>query len=103
MKAAINLILMPLFLSVAGFCLLFSVKRMYNSKAFIVSKVRRILLPFVLSVSCISFPALDVNYPGWKEQSIVRIVLFDIVLGVDNGHLGFADIIYNVYYYFVFF
>lgn len=98
MKSVINLLQMPLFFSLSGFCLLFSLKSSNAFGKFMTSKTRRILIPFFAVGLLYLLPLrLALGYPGWEGESLIRIVVFDIVLGVDNGHLWFLPTLFIIF------
>ncbi|MFC5221399.1 acyltransferase family protein [Bifidobacterium leontopitheci] len=68
-KNVINMLQMPLFFSVSGFCLVFTLKRgdALNARAFLWSKFRRVLLPFLIIGCCWMLPIrLLLGYPGYE-------------------------------------
>lgn len=98
MKSVINLLQMPLFFSISGFCLLFSLKSSNAFGKFMASKTRRILIPFFAVGLLYLLPLrLALGYPGWGGESLIRIIVFDIVLGFDNGHLWFLPTLFIIF------
>ncbi|WP_055426846.1 acyltransferase family protein [Bifidobacterium aesculapii] len=87
-KDIINVMQMPLFFSVSGFCLVFTLSSKRGVS--VLDKVKRLLIPFLIVGLCWMIPLrLALGYPGYRGQPLWRIVLVDLLLDVDSGHLWF--------------
>ena len=95
MKSVINLLQMLLFFSL-GFLFAFQPK--------VFRRIRKIYGFENTSYTCSLFTVgllyllplrLALGYPGWG--SLIRIVAFEIVLGVDNGHLWFLPTLFIIF------
>lgn len=98
LKDAINVIQMPLFFSVSGFCLVYTVGPAGDRPIRIAAKARRLLVPFLLVGLLWMLPLrLAIGYPGYVGQGLVRIVTVDFLLGFDNGHLWFLPTLFLLF------
>lgn len=95
LKDVINVIQMPLFFSVSGFCFLYTLRSGKAFPAFFFDKVRRILVPFVLIGLCWLYPMrLLCRYPEYIQQTFWHVFVWDILIGKDNGHLWFLPTLF---------
>lgn len=100
LKNVINVLQMPLFFSVSGFCLVFTLLRggdaaSLDARSFLWNKCKRILLPFLVVGFLWLLPIrLLLHYPGYRNQSIVKVIVKDLLWGSDNGHLWFLPTLF---------
>ncbi|WP_055427735.1 acyltransferase family protein [Bifidobacterium aesculapii] len=98
LKNIINMLQIPLFFSVSGFCLVFTMLRGgdgLDARPFLWNKCKRILLPFLIIGLAWMLPIrLLLDYPGYRGQSIPTVILRDFLRGSDNGHLWFLPTLF---------
>lgn len=95
LKDVINVIQMPLFFSVSGFCFLYTIQSSRGFSDFIKAKARRILVPFFVIGLLWMYPIrMLVRYPAYQGHSIIYVIFKDIVAGYDNGHLWFLPTLF---------
>lgn len=88
LKDVINIIQMPLFFSVSGYCLAYTLRSDHGLRLAV--KFKRLMVPFVVVGLCYMIPLrIVIDYPGYVDQSIPAIVFHGLFLGFDNGHLWF--------------
>lgn len=88
LKNTINMVQMPLFFSVSGFCLVFTLNSKHGLS--VIDKSKRLLIPFFTVGLLWMLPIrLLVRYQGYVGKSLWHIILIDIIMGKDNGHLWF--------------
>lgn len=96
-KHIINLIQMPLFFSISGYCFYYSTSKYAHSHApsvkmfarFVKGKLKRIMIPFLIIAFLWMLPLrLLSHYPNWQDKSILKVV-GEILLCVDSGHLWY--------------
>lgn len=94
----INMLQMPLFFSVSGFCLVFTLTRgggELNVISFLLNKCKRILLPSLIIGFFWLLPIrLLLRYPRYQNQSATTIIFKDLLWGNDNGHLWFLPTLF---------
>lgn len=93
-KKVINIIQMPLFFSLSGFCFFYTVKRkkLYE---IIKDKFKRLLIPFLIfSVIWLLPIRYAINYPRYSGSSLLEVLFYKILLGYDNGHLWFLPTLF---------
>lgn len=96
-KNVINMLQMPLFFSVSGFCLVFTLLRGGGVEplAFMRDKCRRILIPFLVIGFLWLLPIrLLLGYPQYRGKPASTIVLKYFLWGSDNGHLWFLPTLF---------
>ena len=102
LKKGIDIIQMPIFFSLSGYLYYFS----QNKKKFIHflgDKSRRLMIPFfAFSILWLLPIRLLINYPGFMNKSIIKIIIKDIILGFDNGHLWFLQALFLVFIFMYF-
>ncbi|MDO4537203.1 MAG: acyltransferase [Coriobacteriales bacterium] len=98
-KHLINLVQMPLFFSLSGYCLVFSLARpSFDLGKFLLGKMRRLLVPFVLVGLLWMIPIkLLVGYPGYADKSIAWIVGVGLFAGQDCGNLWFLPSLFAMF------
>ncbi len=96
LKHVINLFQMPLFVFISGYCFYYSKRRIAdgNYTEFIISKAKRLLIPFVTFALLWMIPIrLLSQYPFWKGLSLSEIIL-QVFTGKDSGHLWFCPALF---------
>lgn len=95
LKNAVNIVQMPLFFSISGFCLWFTLLKRPRLSWFIRNKVRRILIPFlVVGVFWLLPIRMFVGYSAYQNRNLMTVIGWDILLGHDNGHLWFLPTLF---------
>lgn len=95
LKDVINVVQMPLFFSVSGFCFLYSMRSTKQFGAFVLAKIRRILVPFLIIGLLWLYPLRTlIRYPGYRDHSPAYVIVKDILGGYDNGHLWFLPTLF---------
>ena len=103
LKQVINIFQMPLFFSLSGFLFYYS-ERKYGWLQIIKGKLLRLGIPFLCFSFLWLFPIrMFVQYPGYKEISLVNIVISKILLGYDNGHMWYLPTLFICFVYSVVF
>lgn len=96
-KQVIDYLQMPLFFSLSGY-LFYITKDNLSLKKFLVSKIRRLLVPyFIFSFFYLLPIRLFIKYPHYLNRSLFSILLNDLVLGKDNGHLWFLQTLFCIF------
>lgn len=95
LKKAINVIQMPLFFSISGFCFCLSSHQGF-SKKFLVGKFKRIMIPYLLVCLLYMDPIkILLNVPGYGLSS--GMLLKQIALFMDNGHLWYLPTLFLMF------
>lgn len=95
LKDVINVIQMPLFFSISGFCLIYTMRKSNPISMFIIDKIRRILIPFLIIGVFWLYPIrLISKYPPYYDKNLFSVIFYDIILGKDNGHLWFLPTLF---------
>lgn len=98
LKDMINVVQMPLFFSVSGFCLVYTVGPVGCRPVGLGVKARRLLIPFLVVGLLWMLPIrLAVGYPGYAGGGILHVVFLDLLLGLDNGHLWFLPTLFFMF------
>lgn len=96
-KQIINMVQMPLFFSISGFCLLFTMNagRQFHFMRFMFMKFKRIVIPFFFVAFFWLLPIRSfLHYPNYQNQNMLDIIFKDLLLGKDNGHLWFLPTLF---------
>jgi peptidoglycan/LPS O-acetylase OafA/YrhL len=94
LKKVINLVQMPLFFSLSGFLFGFTTRK-YALGSFVLQKVKRLLVPYLLVAALWMLPIkCAVGYKGYCFLDMPNIYLNDILLGNDMGHLWFLPCLF---------
>ncbi len=98
LKQLINFIQMPLYFSISGYLYYFSQKKNKEFQVFIIDKMKRLLVPFIVFAFFWMLPIrLIVAYPGYKDLSMILIIVKKILYGTDNGHLWFLQALFTIF------
>mgnify|MGYP003293549393 CR=1 FL=1 len=93
-KNYIDVIQMPLFISLSGY-LYFKIQGIERIIVFFVKKIRRLLVPFVAIGIFWMIPIrLFVEYPWYENKEIFEIIIKCLMLGQDCGHLWFLPFLF---------
>ena len=93
-KDIINLIQMPLFFSLSGYLFAYS-KKKTNVPAFILAKLKRLLIPYFFFAFFWLIPIrLMLNYHNWRSLSPQTLIIKTVLGGEDNGHLWFLQCLF---------
>lgn len=97
----INIIQMPLYFAISGYLFVYAKKQGY--KDFIIKKIKRLIIPFVLISLLYLLPIRYLlQYNNYVENSFLYNVIINIICGKDNGHLWFLPslfIIFSIFYW----
>lgn len=94
-KSVINIIQMPLFFSLSGFCFRYTLRKDLTLSELFRSKVNRLLIPFLAISLLWMLPIrIAIRYPQWTGHGITKIIFFDIILGRDCGHLWYLPTLF---------
>lgn len=94
LKRLIDVIQMPLFFSISGYLFFFKV-RYIRFKDLILSRIKRLLVPYFLVACFYMVPIrLLVRYEGYKNLQIYELIFSKILCGYDNGHLWFLPALF---------
>lgn len=97
LKTIVNVIQMPLFIAIAGYCLAFTLQRYNGVISFLLKKSRRLLIPFLVIGFAWMIPLrLVSNYGAYQHESISKIVI-DFLCGRDSGHLWFLPTLFFIF------
>ena len=98
LKKVINVIQMPLFFSISGFLLYYSLKHKKEFWNFFKDKFKRLIIPFIIFTIFWMVPIrLLINYPGYINKSMYEILIKNSILGIDNGHLWFLPVLFIIF------
>lgn len=91
----INVVQMPLFFSISGFCILYSLKKNHSFLKFVKGKINRIIVPFLFVRLAWLYPLrMLAHYAPYKTTAPLIVVFKYIVCGFDNGHLWFLPTLF---------
>ena len=81
LKKVINVIQMPIFFSVSGFCMLYTLRTSAGFKHFTMNRVKRVLIPFLIFGIFWLIPLrLILGYPSYKNHGLFRIICWDFLI-----------------------
>ncbi len=98
-KHFINVIQMPLFFSISGYCFVFSAAKLSSMSGgkFIIEKAKRLLIPYCVIALLWMIPLrLVSHYSPWEGLSLIQI-LGKVFSGVDNGHLWYLGALFEMF------
>lgn len=97
LKSLINILQMPAFFSLSGF--LFKSTLDKRDAAYIIkNKILRLIVPYFFIGLFYMLPIkLIAQYPQWQGKALWKIILFDILLGFDNGHLWYLYSLFIIF------
>lgn len=94
MKKLINIIQMPVFFSLSGFLFRNQVAKKSMSDIF-KSKFVRLMIPYYCIALGWMIPIkILIDYPAYQNRNIFNIVVEDILLFNDNGHLWYLPCLF---------
>ena len=93
-KDVINVVQMPLFFSISGFCILYSLKKNQNILDFVKGKLKRIIVPFIVVGLAWLYPLRVIAHYASYEASPLMVIFKYIICGFDNGHLWFLPTLF---------
>lgn len=97
LKMLINTVQMPLFFTLSGFCFYWSFHNASNLSNLLLSRAKRILLPFLFFGAIWLAPIrMLIGYPGYQGLSYPFILIRMIILGGDSGHLWFLPTLFHI-------
>lgn len=95
LKKVINLVQMPLFFSLSGFCFCLSKNQIFNSEM-LTNKFMRILLPYFFICFLYMDPIkIGLGVPGYDFS--LEMLLQQLVLFIDNGHLWYLPTLFLMF------
>lgn len=95
LKDIINIVQMPLFFSISGFCLIYTMRKDSHISTFIVDKLRRIIVPYLIIGVFYLYPIrMIAKYEPYMHHNPLYVIFWDIILGFDNGHLWFLPTLF---------
>lgn len=92
-KEWINLIQMPLFLSISGFLFARSINK-YEFKDFILKKARRLLIPYFIFAIAWMYPIKWAVGYYEHDKNVLKFLVRDVIMGYDIGHLWFLPCLF---------
>lgn len=99
LKTVINIIQMPLFISLSGYFFFYTNQRRttINFKSILINKAKRLLVPYVLISLFWLIPIrFAIGYKPYISKSIINVIIYDILMGNDNGHLWFLPTLFII-------
>lgn len=97
-KKTIYVIALPLFFSLSGYLFNYAIKKKKGFKVLVKDKFYRILIPYI-SVSLVWLIPIKllVQYPGYQDISLLKLIITKILLGKDNGHLWYLPTLFIIF------
>ncbi len=96
-KRIIDLIQMPLFISVSGYLFFYSIDR-YTFWELLNKRIRRLIVPYFLTALFWLLPLrFLVGYSGYAGRGFIDVYLHCIVCGEDPGHLWFLPFLFGAF------
>ena len=97
LKDWINLVQMPLFFSFSGYLFYYSLAHSHFNE-FFKGKIQRILIPFFAFAFLWMVPIrMFLHWKPYVDKSIADIVINDIILGRDCGHLWYLQCLFVIF------
>lgn len=107
LKTYIDTFQMPLFIFISGYVYYYSRKecgKYNNSIKFLVSKVKRLLVPYMCIALIYVLPIrMFTSYKGYYGNNIFEIIYKYIITGLDVGHLWYLLAIFEIFIVFYLF
>lgn len=95
LKKVINLLQMPLFFSISGFCFCLSRNKNFSGK-FLTNKVKRIIIPYFLVCLLYMDPIkVLLHVPGYDFS--MNLIIQQVLLYVNNGHLWYLPTLFLMF------
>lgn len=86
---------MPLFFSISGFCLVYSLNGKRSFRGFLKNKLRRVVVPFLIIGALWLYPLrMLADYPAYQDVNPANVLVKYIYFGYDNGHLWFLPTLF---------
>lgn len=103
LKKIINIIQMPLFFSISGFLLYYTLQKKISFFVFFKDKFKRLIIPFLFFTFFWMIPIrLIIKFPGYNNLSIFEIFIKNTFLFIDNGHLWFLPTLFLIFLFMYF-
>ncbi|NEG95339.1 acyltransferase family protein [Bifidobacterium sp. SMB2] len=99
-KSVIDVLQMPLFFSISGFCLMFTMQSGHRIVfiRFVLDKVKRLLVPFlIVGIGWLVPIRLLLGYLGYENKPLPYVLIYDFLIGFDNGHLWFLPSLFLMF------
>ena len=89
---------MPLFFSISGYLFIVNCKEKYNLKKIIHKKFKRLIVPAIIVGLFYVLPIRYLcQYPPYEDNSLLYNIFFNIILGLDNGHLWYCYSLFIIF------
>lgn len=96
-KQIINLFQMELFFSISGFCMYYSIHKLFDFKKFVINKAKRLIIPYVFIGLLWQLPLRYIaKFPEYSGKDLSHI-LFDFAVFRDNGYLWFLPVLFGLF------
>lgn len=100
LKKFINLLEMPLFMSVSGYVFFYSMKKKKEFPRFVYNKAKRVLIPFLFVGTFWMTPIrMLMNIKGWEKGFFVNI-WENLILQKSVGHLWYLISLFLIFVFF---
>ena len=97
LKHFINSFQMELFFSISGFCMFYSIRKISGIWEFIIKKIKRLIIPFIIVGLFWQIPLRFISsYEGYNNKNITEIVLSLFTFN-DCGHLWFLPVLLGLF------
>lgn len=107
LKKYIDIFQMPLFISISGYLYYFNrveLGKYKNKVNFIKNKLVRLLIPYFSVAIIYVIPIrLIIDYEGYQVKSYVELIIRNVFLGEDIGHLWFLPVLFTIFILFYLF
>ena len=89
---------MPLFFSISGYLFVENCREKYNIRKIINKKFKRLIVPAIIVGLIYVLPIRYIcNYTPYEENTLIYNILFNIILGLDNGHLWYCYSLFIIF------